>query len=700
VVGGLGLLVLPLLVSLANAARVRNCNLTAGLAFFALLPVATALYASVSGALAGLLLPRRGRLLAWLLPVGSIVWALLRLYVDPPVYAFDPYAGYFPGPIYDEALQPPLRLLGFRLVNLLWLTTAVVVFLAGRALRAGREARRPLRLAAWLAPALALLAGSVAAFAARGPLGFHVTKARLAQVLSRETRTPHFVLRTDPSSGETEADLQLVARDLEFRYQQLHRTLGAAPAGPITVYQFPSAAAKKDLVGAAHTLYAKPWTREIFVQTDRFPAGRLRHELAHVFAGAFGDPVFGISLAWRLPFPRLASGLVEGIAEAADYGDPDGRSTVHQQARAIVADGRAPPLPQVVGAGFTTLSGPRAYTLAGSFTHFLLHTRGAEALRAVYRSGGDFLGVYGQRLEALETEWRAFLEKQPEDARERARARERFRRGAIFQKVCARELAARVQGARARLPTDPRGAVALLESVCRDDPAEPTFRLELAEALAAAGVTGAALEAAAAIERDEEQTFPLRARAAGLAASVHYHGGRLDEARAAIERAIGFATDDGELRTLEVKRRALASAEATRTIGRVMFGDSLTRSVEAGLVVHLVEAFTRATPDEALGPYLLARQLAWRDPALALPWIAQACPAAAPGRAVPLPPVFLKECRRMAGETAFRAGDLAAAEAAYRALEDAAETEAERLRARDFLERIEWERARPAQAAR
>ena len=46
--------------------------------------------------------------------------------------------------------------------------------------------------------------------------------------------------------------------------------------------------------------------------------------MAHVFAGAFGDPLFGVSLAWRwhgpLPLPTLASGLIEGIAEAADAG--------------------------------------------------------------------------------------------------------------------------------------------------------------------------------------------------------------------------------------------------------------------------------------------------------------------------------------------------------------------------------------------
>ena len=47
---GLALLVVPLVLSLANTVRVRNCSLPVGLAFFALLPVATVIYAAPAGA--------------------------------------------------------------------------------------------------------------------------------------------------------------------------------------------------------------------------------------------------------------------------------------------------------------------------------------------------------------------------------------------------------------------------------------------------------------------------------------------------------------------------------------------------------------------------------------------------------------------------------------------------------------------------
>jgi hypothetical protein len=704
VAGALAMLVLPLLISLLGALRVRNCNLGAGFAFYLLLPVGTALFAAPAGMLAGLLLRRGGRAVAFALPVLSLLWALLRLYVDPAVFAFDPFGGYFPGPIYDEALRPPERLLLFRVANLVWMGAAVALgALARLAFRNRHELRAATRepapttrrIALTAATASVLVVASVVFFVRRGPLGFHVSEGYLRSVLGRETRSAHFVLRSDAHAGDTPRDRALVMRDLEFRYQQLMRILGVAPDGAITIFLFPSSEVKKELVGAGGTLYAKPWKREIFIQAERFPAHKLRHEMAHVFAGAFGDPLFGVALAWRLPLPRLASGLVEGVAEAADFGDPDGRSTVHQEARGMIAAGLAPPLGKVMGAGFTTLAGARAYTIAGSFTHFLLQSRGADRLRAIYRSGGDFSAVYGADLAALEKEWRSFLETQPLDQRERARAQERFRRPAIFQKVCARELAARVQNAHDVLYSAPEEAVALLDSVCQDDPHEPLYRLDLADARVAAGEPDKALALAATVENDDTMTAPLRERAANLAANVHYHAGRLEEAARAVDRTLALATEDGDQRTALARKRALRDSEARQTLGRVLFGESPTRGVDAGLVIYLLESFARRFPSEALGPYLLGRQLSWRDPALALPPLEVACPLTG-GQPLPVPldPLFLRECHRLVGETAFRAGDFARSRLALERLKAAAATEAERLRASDFLERLAWDEAR------
>jgi hypothetical protein len=693
----LATLVLPLGLSLANGARVRNCSVGDGLAFFALLPASTALYAAPAGALAGAFFPRRGRLLAWLLPLASLAWAAQRLYAGPAVFAFDPFGGYFPGPIYDEALRPPARLVHFRLVNLVWIGAAVTLALAA----VGRG-RRPLR---WRrGPALAavpLLVLAVALFAMRGALGFAVDRPELLVALDRTLTTEHFVVHYASSSGRTSGDLALESEDLEFRYHQLSNTLGATPGGPVTIWEFPNADVKKAYVGAGHTLYAKPWTREIFLQTERFPSTRIRHELAHVFAGAFGDPLMGISFAWHwkgpLPVPTLAMGLVEGLAEAADTSDPDGAATIHQQAAAMIADGRAPPLAAVVGAGFTTQSGARAYTLAGSFCAFLLETRGPERLRALYRSAGSFSDVYRTPLANLEDEWRRFLREQPLSPSDRARASEQFRRPAIFKKVCARDLAARLAEARGLERVAPAAAVRLLEGACADDPREPTFRLELAQARAFAGDRRGALEGLGRLGADADVTQPLHAQAASLAAEIQFHARDFANATAEERRALALATEDGERRLATAKLRALETPLGRATLGRALFGDALGGAgAEPVLMFHLLGEYARLFPEDRLGPYLVGRQLVGRDPALAKPFLRRACEddaSARPGAradAGALPPLFHRECRRMLGEVAYRLGDFDGARAALSALAEEADTEAERLRALDLRARADW----------
>jgi hypothetical protein len=698
----LGALVLPLLLSLANAARVRNCSLGAGLGFYLLLPVATAVYAAPAGLLAGLFVRRRARAVAFALPVASLAWALARLYGEPAVFAFDPFGGFFPGPIYDEALRPPARLVLFRLANLVWIATplAFAVAAAGRG-RAWRQWRR------WpLGVALALLATSVALFAQRGALGFAVRRPDLAQALDATLRTDHFVVHYASAAGKSPTDLALETEDLEFRYHQLAETLGVEPAGLVTVWEFPSADAKKALVGAGQTLYAKPWTREIFLQTERFPSGRLRHELAHVFAGAFGDPWFGVAFRWRwkgpLPVPTLAMGLVEGLAEAADVSDPDGASTVHQEAAAMIADGRAPPLVDVVGAGFSTLSGARAYTLAGSFCAFLLETRGPERLRALYRSAGNFIDVYRAPLSNLEQEWRQFLTKQPLTRRDRASASEHFRRPAIFKKVCARELAARLAEARGLERGAPAQAVRLLEAACQDDPREPTFRLELAQARAFAGQRASALELLGRLAADGDVTEPMQAQAASLAAEIHFQAHDYDNARAAEARVLALTSEDGDRRQALAKTQALATPQARDTLGRALFGDELGGAgADPVLTFFLMSEFARLHPGNPLGPYLLGRQLLSREPAHALPFLRRACEdadaeAGAPRAATRdgLPPEFTRECLRMTAEASYRLGDFPRARAVLSRLAGEADTEAERLRALDLLARADWAAAR------
>ncbi len=503
--------------------------------------------------------------------------------------------------------------------------------------------------------------------------------------------------------SKSRTDVALQIEDLEFRYDQLRETFGVEPKLPITVWDFPSAAVKKALVGAGETLYAKPWTREIFVQ-ERFPSTRLRHEMAHVFAGAFGDPFFGVALAWRwgpLPHPALAMGLVEGVAEAATVSDPTGDATIHQEAAAMIAAGLAPPLADAVGAGFSTLAGARAYTLAGSFAAFLLATRGAEKLRALYHSAGNFSDVYRVPLPDLEREWRQFLTGQPLTTRQRAHATEEFRRPAIFSRVCARELAARVAEARGIVAVNPAGAVELLRTTCHDDPDEPLYRLALARAELAAGAEGAARTALAYLALDASLTVPLRAEAEALSAAIDFSARDYANAETHQRRALELAATDADRRQALAKLKALQSPPARATLGRALFADVLEPDIDPVLTFYLLAEYARLFPTDRLGPYLIGRQLIGRDAARALPQLTRACGDERlddPRERPTLAPEFERECRRMIADAAYRVGDFVRARAALARLAVDA-TEADRLRALDMRARVDWAAERRTGAA-
>ena len=58
---------------------------------------------------------------------------------------------------------------------------------------------------------------------------------------------------------------------------------------------------------------------------------------------------------------------------------------------------------------FLAFSSARSYTVAGSYLRFLLDEYGADKLRKLYQSGGDFDAVYGMRQSALSEQWRAII---------------------------------------------------------------------------------------------------------------------------------------------------------------------------------------------------------------------------------------------------------------------------------------------------
>lgn len=631
-----GLLALiPLPIITLNALRVRNCDYLEGLLFYLLLPGLTVIIASGWGVLVGRL-TRRRRLLFWGLVLASVGWSIARFWLDPPVDAFNPFLGYYPGSIYDEVVPIGDRLLWSRAEDLAWAVAAV----AGAGLTRGRAAG---------------VAGVALAVAVGVRLGasandVHRDAAHVQQALGGHHATEHLDIY-HPKGWPAERVAGL-ATDLEFAYAELAAFLERRPTERPAIYLYPDQPTKKRLMGAGRTRIAKPWQRSLHVHSPKVGDRVTIHELAHVFSAELADAPFHLSM--RGPLPHM--GLIEGLAVAATW--ESGRLDGHHWTAAMRQAGVAPRLERLLApTGFLAKNSRTAYTMCGSFVRFQHDTEGAAAVEATYRNGHVMPAA---RLGELVAAWEAHLDGLSVDPRAVLEAKDRFDRPAIFRKVCAHEVAAlrkaiRHAISRGDLPEALRQIEILLGHVDRDVGA----RLDKVAVLIGLGRVDAARAHAEAIVSDTKAGAVARNRAREWLADLDAAAGVHDPAAKTYDLLLEHAFNRAWIRRLAVKRAALDHPAGRPVIAMLT---APRGTPEATVDAHLTAARTQA-PDWAVGQYLSARR--W----LAKGERAQGEAALRAALAGDLPHQALRfESLRLLARSAFDAGRYAEAAAGFTAL--------------------------------
>ncbi len=501
------LLAISLGVMFGTLVITRNCDPLGGLTFFLTGPACSAGLGWVCGLWGGVLHRKRSLqlLLAYTPIFGCLGLALWRLYYAPVVFAFDPFWGYFSGPLYDENVRVDARYLWYRAYNALAATAALAAFFlwtdrASQQIAAAAaaepaksddderlsqprkpKARNPLTAHPWVATLTFVTAAAAASFGMRpAHHGFTATVESLSEALMGVRETEHFVIHYAANSA-TQRDLEMIAAEHEFAWHELYEQLGRAPEYKIHSFVFPNSGLKRKLLGAGRTEVAPPWRGHIYLNHLGYPHRVLQHELAHAFSAMYGDPTFGVSgyLDLKRGF-RLNMAMVEGFATALAPRPRDGLD-LHDQAAVLERLGKRPELESIMGLGFWKQASRRAYTAAGSFSLWLLETRGAEPLTRLYASGGDVMGTYGVPVAQLEAEWLEFLAARPIDEHDIETQRERFRRRSIFRRPCAHYVANLQHDARL---AEARGQVdeglTHLRTLCGIEPQQPSHRLRLA----------------------------------------------------------------------------------------------------------------------------------------------------------------------------------------------------------------------------
>lgn len=677
----LGFLIPPFLGMSLYSVWTEACNYAEGVVFYLLIPGVTVALSTAVGAMCGWITARPYR--ACLLFVGytliTFAGDIFRMLTQPPVFAYNPVIGYFPGPIYDEMVRITPTLIvarGIVLLEAAAIVAGLYVCVDARTWRV--DLRRFVQRFRWPEEArfgmargvcLLVLTALGGAYVYRAPLGIVIDRAYIVQTLGGYKRTPHFDIYYD-INAETARRIDLIAMDHEYQYARLTAFLDVDPAPRIRSFIYASPDQKKRLMGARFTSIERPGEDEMHLNDGPFPHPALKHELAHVLSASFGNRLYGGS---------YKMGFHEGLAVAADW-EAD-RLTPHQWSRAMRELGLAPPLERILGTvGFWTSASSRSYTLCGSFVRFLIERHGIDAFKRAFPDG-DVETAYGKPLPALVREWEAFIDGIRLTDAELRIARQRFERPGIFERHCAHEVAALTDRAWSAYQAEryPE-ARAAFERVRTLEPENPS---------ALRGLMRTAYRMHA-FDRADTLVLEILARddrGVGLAAEAHlvwgdiaWRQGDAGRARAAYRAALALHASDALDREALVKLDAL-DRPAVRD--RVL--DYLLAERDRGARTALVRDAAEAAPDYAAGWYLVGRRLFNAEAyAQALPYLERA-------DSLGLPDALLtQENIRLIGLSRFYTGAYDRAVETFECLMDRADAGGLRVWAEDWIARCRW----------
>ncbi|HVY48867.1 MAG TPA: tetratricopeptide repeat protein [Minicystis sp.] len=600
---------LALVVTLLHGLRTGFCDVLGGMAVFGLGPAPGALLAGAWGALAGeVARPRRARrwvryvvavVVALAAPALSVVLALSRFYTSPMIFAYDPFVGYFSDTLYDTVINYS-GLLSYRA------GTAATLF-AGfvAALHLGHDDEGRLAFQDIGRPGLLVFGGAaLAASAACVVEGYRMHHWSTASTIADELGAVLTGDRCDVVYPRSLApdDARRFLGECEAHVTAGEAWLGTKGPPKITAYLFADAAQKALLMGAADTNIAKPWRHEVYVQVSGYPHPVLGHEIAHVLAGSFGRGPFRVagSAGGLLPNP----GLIEGVAVAA--APPEGELTAREWAKAMKDLGLLPPLARLYGLGFLGENAGVAYTVSGAFCGFVHDAFGADALRAWY-GGKDLAAVTGVPWSEMERRWHEDLDKVTLPEAAKAHAKARFDRPAVFGRRCPHVVdACKGKGERLRVSGDEVGARAAFDRALALDPGDFGARLGVARSYYRGGRIDEAKAALQKLADDEKLPAVQRDRAREELADVLLATGDGERAVAIYKDVEQRAIDEDQLRTLDVKMASVKDALSRRAITAQLVGFPFV-GTDRVLAAESLGAWSAASPTDGLPLYLLGR---------------------------------------------------------------------------------------------
>jgi len=662
-------LILPLAIICLNALRVRNCDFSVGLIFFAILPVTAATLNAPLGILAHALfnpktwaakLGSASLLLG--VPLLSIFW---DFYSQPPISIYSHVWGYNPGTLYDEAIAPDERLLAWRCAT--FAAAILIVALVNLFDKIQLGTLHKIVVATLLALGFYAADQSVGAEKL-----YRVNRDVLEQRLSVTRSAPGLVIHLPTNTNASRADAILL--DHQFHLDRLQEKLDMEQLPTIHSYVYTNAAMKGSLLGGHNTMFAKPWLGEIHIHGLQVPHDVVAHELVHAIAAPLGTSILQITTQSGV-IPNM--GLIEGFAEA--FTAPRGKLGLHEFARSMRDLNLAPKMQNLLSAeDFWRQAPARAYTIAGSFVRYLLEQYGAKPLKRLY-AHADFQDVFDKDLDTLVKDWNLFLDtvQVPDSGRRTALAA--FHRPAIFERPCAHvvaDLRKELKGA------NPEQALKLHQKICDFEGQTPSAKLAYAFALKRAGNIDEFFKMSQALLEENSLRAYQKNKLYEQLGNVYWNRANLEEAAQAFQKALDLGVDLTSQRTQWVKLNAIKRpAEQSQTLMRYFTGKLSKPKATAWLKQEAT-----LNPEDATLNYLYGRNLYVR---------LQFQEAIESLTRMPHPfPLIDAEIHRVVADAAWQSKQFEKAKKHYDIYRDHAPNSGESERASQWIERIKWQQKR------
>ena len=536
--------------------------------------------------------------------LGSIGTSIYRLLIHPPLFAYNPFFGYFPGPIYDEIIVITPTLLIARGLVIIYII-AIIIGLYTCFDENTKKVRPSFffksgpnnSLKAWILSRLVFLLCLVAltnAYIYRSPLGIIIDRDYIQATLGGHKKTTNFEIYYDLRTISQE-EIDLIALEHEYQLSVIAKFLNLQPpSSPIASYIYSTADQKKKLIGARNTSIERPGSDEIHLNAEKFPHPLLKHELVHALSATFGNSLYGGS---------YLMGLHEGLAVAVDW--PSYPMNPHEWSRAMRVLKLDPPLEKILGTfGFWSSASSRSYTLCGSFVRFIIDQYGISSFKRVF-STGNFQEIYGRDLKQLTTEWESFIDQIKFREDDLIIARKRFIKPAIFNRKCPHEVA-RLNDLAWQAYSDKRYTEAAknFNNTLKIDPNNlfairglfyTTFRLEAYEKTAKVGNL---------IVNNLNQFDDLIQDVHLIRGDVSWRLGKLEDARSNYKNVLD------EYRFEDIARAAFIRLEVIeRDIARDLAMDFLLAGDDKEIKFHSMREFVDLTPDDPMLNYLVGRHL-------------------------------------------------------------------------------------------